>query len=262
VRLTILPAIDLRGGKVVRLRQGDPARQTVFGDNPVAIARSWERAGAEWLHIVNLDGALGHSNATASASPATRASEHLSPNLQSLAEIRAATALPIQYGGGIRSLGDAEVVIRLGASRVVLGTVALERPEVLASVIGRFGAARVVAALDARDGKVSIHGWQSMSPIDVLTAADRVRALGALRVLYTDISRDGMLSGINVDATVALARNSGLRVIASGGVASLADIRALAARVEDGVEAVVIGQALYTGVLDLAEAIAAGAQQR
>jgi phosphoribosylformimino-5-aminoimidazole carboxamide ribotide isomerase len=232
----------------------------VFGDDPVAIARDWERAGAEWLHIVNLDGALGRSDAAAAASPGTRALEHLSPNLRSLAEIRAATALPIQFGGGIRSLSDAEVAIRLGASRVVLGTAALERPEVVASVMDRFGAARVVVALDARDGKVSTHGWQSMSPVDVLTAADRVRALGALRVLYTDVSRDGMLSGVNVDATVALARSSGLRVIASGGAASLADIRALAARVEDGIEAVVIGQALYTGVLDLAEAIAAGAR--
>jgi phosphoribosylformimino-5-aminoimidazole carboxamide ribotide isomerase len=257
--LLLFPAIDLRHGKVVRLRQGDPAAQTIFSNDPAATARTWERMGAQWLHVVNLDGALGHADTGGVSSRLT--SEpliSLPANLQALSDIRAATSLPIQYGGGIRSIQDAAFVLELGATRVILGTIAIERPEVVTSALDRFGVDRVLIALDARGGKVSTHGWQSVSTLEVLAAADRMRSQGVARLLYTDVARDGMLSGVNVEATAELARRSGLRVIASGGVASLADIRALAARSDDGIEGVVVGKAIYTGALDLAEAIAAG----
>jgi phosphoribosylformimino-5-aminoimidazole carboxamide ribotide isomerase len=259
--LIIFPAIDLRGGKVVRLRQGDPAAQTVYSDDPVSTARLWRSMGASWLHVVNLDGALGWAGMPGlDMRQEAGAPVGLSPNLRALSDIRAATSLPIQYGGGVRSVEEAAAVLGLGATRVILGTVAVERPEVLAGVLERFGAGRVVVALDARGGKVSTHGWQSVSSLSVLEAAVLARSLGAVRALYTDIARDGMMSGVNVTATAELGRRSGLKVIASGGVASLADIRALAARGEEGIEGVVVGQAIYSGALDLAAAIEAGAE--
>jgi phosphoribosylformimino-5-aminoimidazole carboxamide ribotide isomerase len=258
--LIIYPAIDLRNGKVVRLRQGDPTTQTVFSDDPVATALSWGTVGAKWLHVVNLDGALGRGYTTDLDRHQVGTPIGVSLNLQALANIRGATALPIQYGGGIRSIDQAAAALELGATRVILGTIALESPKILAAVLERFGAERVVIALDARDGKVSTHGWQSVSSIDVLAAASRVQSLGAIRVLYTDVSRDGMLSGVNVAATAELARRSGLRVIASGGVAGVADIHALAAYSGQGIEGVVVGRALYTGAVDLAAAIAAGSE--
>jgi phosphoribosylformimino-5-aminoimidazole carboxamide ribotide isomerase len=259
--LIVFPAIDLRGGKVVRLRQGDPAAQTVYSDDPVATARLWESMGASWLHIVNLDGALEWAGGSGlDMRQQAEAPEALTPNLRALADIRAATSLPIQYGGGVRSLEEAATVLESGATRVILGTIAVERPEVLAAVLERFGAGRVVVALDARGGKVSTHGWQSVSSLNVLEAGILARSQGAVRALYTDIARDGMMSGVNVTATAELGRRSGLKVIASGGVASLADISDLAARAEDGIEGVVVGQAIYSGALDLAAAIAAGTE--
>ena len=257
--LIIFPAIDLRNGKVVRLRQGDPAAQTVFSDDPVARARSWESAGATWLHIVNLDGALRREESEEAASVGQGGavgSPHI--NLQVLAAIRAVTTVPIQFGGGIRTVRDVEVALDLGATRVIVGTVAVDRPAVVAAALERFGPERVVVALDARGGMVSTHGWQTVSPVDVLSAARQMRSMGVLRALFTDVARDGMLAGVNVTATVELARSSGLGVIASGGVANLDDIRSLAACSREGVEGVVVGQAIYTGALDLAAAIAAG----
>jgi phosphoribosylformimino-5-aminoimidazole carboxamide ribotide isomerase len=254
--LIIFPAIDLLKGQVVRLRQGDPAAQTVFSSDPVAVARSWEAAGAEWLHVVNLDGALQPQ--AAGDAPAERVADLPQFNLQALAAIRAATVLPIQYGGGMRTIEDMAAAIDQGATRIILGTVAVEHPEIVAASLQRFGAERIVVALDARGGKVSTHGWQTTSQVDVLDAARRLRSMGALRALYTDVARDGTLSGVNAEATAELARSSGLRVVASGGVAALADIRALAAHSLEGIEGVVVGQALYTGLLDLADAISAG----
>jgi len=262
VGLIIFPAIDLRNGKVVRLRQGDPAAQTVFSDDPVARARAWESAGAKWLHIVNLDGALvREATGNADTEGQSGAAASLPVNLQVLASICSATTVPIQFGGGIRTVGDAAVALGLGATRVILGTVAVENPAVIAAVLDRFGPERVVVALDARGGKVSTHGWQTVSPVDVLGAARQMRSMGVLRALFTDVARDGMLAGVNVAATVELVRSSGLGVIASGGVATLDDIRRLAAYCQEGVEGVVIGQAIYTGALDLAAAIAAGLEQ-
>jgi phosphoribosylformimino-5-aminoimidazole carboxamide ribotide isomerase len=244
--MIIFPAIDLRNGQVVRLRQGDPAAQTVFGSDPAETARRWAAAGAEWLHVVNLDGAFGEGAAYNAAT-----------NLRRLAEIRAATDLPIQFGGGVRSADDAARALDLGATRVVLGTAAVRDPHIVADTLRRFGANAVVVGLDARDGLVTVAGWQETSNIAALKLAIAMRDLGVVRVVYTDVARDGMLTGVNVGATAALAAESGLRVIASGGVAGLADIGALARHAGAGIEGVIIGQALYAGALDLPAAIAA-----
>jgi len=246
----IYPAIDLRQGQVVRLRQGDPAAQTTYGDDPAAVARAWAAQGAEWLHVVNLDGAFTGAG--------QGSDQDLSLNLRRLAEIRAATSLRIQFGGGLRETADIALALELGATRVVLGTVAVRHPEVVAQAIARFGAERIVVGLDARNGWVATHGWRETSALDALTVARRMRDLGVPRVVYTDIARDGTLTGVNLDATVALARSSGLEIIASGGVAGLDDIRRLATHQTDGVVGVIVGQALYTGALYLDEAITAG----
>lgn len=243
--LIIFPAIDLRRGLVVRLRQGDPAAQTVFDSDPAAVAQRWVEQGAQWLHVVNLDGAFGDAGETPI-------------NLRRLAEIRAQITVPIQFGGGVRTLADLARILDAGATRVVLGTVAVQQPEIVQSAVARFGAERVVVGIDAREGLVATHGWQETSILDAQTVARRMRELGVLRIVYTDIARDGMLTGVNVAATAALAAASGLRLIASGGVAGLADIQALAQHESAGIEGVIVGQALYTGALDLREAIAAG----
>ena len=260
--LIIFPAIDLRQGQVVRLRQGDPAAQTVFGDDPAAVAHRWADQGAEWLHVVNLDGAFsgrGRDSLLPSVAQNDSGGAGLSLNLQRLTEIRAAMDLPIQFGGGIRTVDDVARALALGATRVVLGTVAVRQPEVVAGAVARFGAERIVVGIDARDGMVATHGWLETSALDALTVARRMADLGVLRIVFTDIARDGTLSGVNVAATAALARASGLQVIASGGVAGLDDIRALAAHASDGIEGVIVGQALYTGAVSLPEALSSGA---
>jgi phosphoribosylformimino-5-aminoimidazole carboxamide ribotide isomerase len=250
----IYPAIDLRRGQVVRLRQGDPGAQTTFADDPAAVARRWAEQGAEWLHVVNLDGAFTGQDPNLGL--------NLDLNLRRLVEIRATTALPLQFGGGLRTLDDVALALALGATRVVLGTVAVRQPQIVADAVARFGADRIVVGIDARDGMVATHGWQETSALDILTVAQRMKALGVQRVVYTDIARDGTLTGVNLAATVALARASGLAVIASGGVASLDDIRALSGYQADGIEGVIVGQALYTGAVDLREAIARGRVSR
>ena len=244
---TLYPAIDLRRGRCVRLRQGDPNAETIFSDDPAAMARHWTDQGATWLHVVNLDGAFGDA-------PGPDAAD-LPINLQRLREIRAATNLPIQFGGGIRTLADIELALALGATRVVLGTVAVKNPDMVRQALARFGPERIVAGIDARDGMVATHGWLATSDVRATDLARAMQEAGVLRTVYTDISRDGMLTGVNVAASVELARASGLRVIASGGVASLDDIRALAARQADGVEGVIVGQALYTGRFTLPQAL-------
>ena len=166
--------------------------------------------------------------------------------------------LPIQFGGGIRTVEDVARALALGATRVVLGTVAVRQPEVVAQAVARFGAERIVVGIDARDGMVATHGWLETSALDTLTVARRMADIGVRRIVFTDIARDGTLTGVNVVATAALARASGLKIIASGGVASLDDIRALAAHASDGVEGVIVGQALYMGTVDLRNAVALG----
>jgi phosphoribosylformimino-5-aminoimidazole carboxamide ribotide isomerase len=252
--LIIFPAIDLRQGRVVRLRQGDPNAQTTYSDDPAETAAKWAAQGAEWLHVVNLDGALTFSLSAGADLKGAGCGDKLPINLRRLADIRAAVALPIQYGGGLRTLADVALALDTGATRVVLGTVAVQQPELVRQAVERFGAERIVVGLDARDGKVATHGWQEQSDLNVTEVARRMAGMGALRVVYTDIARDGMLTGVNLAATVALAQASGLRVIASGGVGSLADIRAVAGAPE--VEGVIVGQALYTAAFTLPDALA------
>lgn len=227
----------------MRLRQGDPAAETVFSDDPVAMARHWVQAGARWLHVVNLDGAIGDQGPQ-------------SPNLRRLAAIRQAVATPIQFGGGLRTVDDIEQALALGATRVVLGTALIERPQMLADALALFGPEHIVAGLDARGGKLATQGWQASTDFDIFEVGRSLRQAGLLRAVYTDIGRDGMLAGVDADGTASLAQHSGLRVIASGGVRDLDDIRRLKRLAAPGVEGVIVGQALYTGQLDLAAALA------
>jgi phosphoribosylformimino-5-aminoimidazole carboxamide ribotide isomerase len=246
----VFPAIDLRQGRCVRLRQGQSEDEILYGDDPAAVARRWVQQGAQWLHVVNLDGAFGDA-AIGPRGPI---------NLQRLEEIHAsAPDIPIQFGGGLRSLDDVEEALGRGATRVILGTVAVQEPELVAEALVRFGVERIAVGIDAHDGRVATHGWTQTSDTTALALGQQVRAQGAIRAVYTDIARDGMLSGVNVEATAALARASGLRVIASGGVASLQDIRRLKAAGEDKIEGVIVGQALYSGAVSLGEAIRAAA---
>ncbi len=247
--MIIFPAIDLRRGCCVRLTQGAPEAETVYGDDPVAMAQRWQAAGAVWLHLVNLDGALNADHTAARSSD-------LSINLCMLRDIVASTRLLVQFGGGIRTIEDVELALRLGATRVILGTAALRQPELISQAIARFGAPCIGVGLDARDGWVATHGWQQTSVVRAGELGQAMRQRGAEWAVYTDIARDGMLSGVNAAATATLARQTGLQVIASGGVASLDDVRRVRQTGGDGVIGLIVGKALYTGAVDLAQAIA------
>jgi len=236
----VIPAIDLKGGQCVRLFQGDLARATVYGNDPVAMAERWQREGAEWLHVVDLDGAVAGVPA----------------HLETLRAIAAALSIPIEFGGGIRTLDGARAAFAAGAERLILGTLALEAPDLLAEIASEFPG-RVYVALDARDGRVATRGWTETTDTTVAAAAHACEARGAAGFLFTDVSRDGTERGVNVEATVALAEAVHLPVVASGGVASLEDVRRLHAVEGSGIAAVIVGKALYTGAVRLADAIAA-----
>ena len=236
IPLEVIPAIDIRGGKCVRLYQGDFARETVFSEDPVEVARRWQECGASRLHVVDLDGA-------AVGQPV---------NTESIREILRAASAPVQVGGGLRTLEAIAAMLEMGADRVVLGTAAAEEPSLMEEACCRFGDA-IVAGIDARNGLVATHGWkrsQRLTAIDLLHEMER---LGVQRVVYTDIDRDGVLTGPNLQAVGELLKSSSAKVIAAGGVSSLEDLAALARL---GVEGTIIGQALYTGDVDLKEAIA------
>jgi phosphoribosylformimino-5-aminoimidazole carboxamide ribotide isomerase len=240
---TIFPAIDLRGGKVVRLKQGDPDRQTVYGDDPVATAKRWADEGATWLHVVNLDGAFGDADGSAA-------------NRRALAAIATQTTLQVQFGGGIRALTDAQAAIDAGVERVVIGTAAVERPALVTAVLERFGAERLVVGLDSRDGMIVTRGWQHGTEVSAISAGEALRAQGVKHALYTEVARDGMLTGVAAEMTAALAQCTGLRVIASGGVRDMRDIEELALYAPRGIAGVIVGRSLYEGTLRLAEALA------
>jgi phosphoribosylformimino-5-aminoimidazole carboxamide ribotide isomerase len=244
LKFTIYPAVDLRDGSVVRLEQGDPERQTTFGSDAGEMARKWVKAGARWLHVVNLDGAFDEAG---------------SANWQVLPEIAAAGA-EVQFGGGLRSLEDAARALQAGVSRIVLGTVAVENPDLVAELVHRYGSDRVAVGIDARDGQVRTRGWHCSASISSLSLAMQMRALGIQRVIYTDIARDGLLRGVNGEATRQLAQESGLSVIASGGAGSLDDVRAATALAPSGVDGLIIGRALYDDRISLEEALAIAAK--
>ena len=238
----------------MRLRQGRAELETVYGDDPALVAQRWVTQGAQWLHVVNLDGAWA-------AADSGEPDSHPLLNLQHLERIR--SALPhvdIQFGGGLRTLAAIELALEMGATRAVLGTVAVQNPQLVAEAVVRFGAERVAVALDARGGRLATHGWLQTSGTMAVAAGLAMKERGVRHAIYTDILRDGMLDGVNVEETARLAQATGLQVIASGGVATLDDIHRLRQRESDGIAGVIIGQALYSGALTLPEALlAAGA---
>jgi phosphoribosylformimino-5-aminoimidazole carboxamide ribotide isomerase len=244
--MIIYPAIDLRNGRCVRLRHGDPEQETVFGNDAAEIARRWQAAGAVWLHVVNLDGAFQSGLGALT-----------SPNVTALHQILDAVEIGVQFGGGIRSLDDMDLLLELGVDRLVLGTTAVQRPNLLKEAIREFGAEKLVIGIDAKDERVATHGWTQTSDLHPIDFGRQLSRAGVQRVVYTDISRDGTMEGVNLEATVRLARETGLRVIASGGVATIDDVRALRAQEEDGIEGTIIGRALYAGAIDLSAAIQA-----
>ena len=239
-RFTVYPAIDLRKGKVVRLQQGNPDQQTIFGNDPVAVARRWNEAGATWLHVVNLDGALDESGA---------ANWKILPQLAQL-------GASVQFGGGIRTLRDVARAIKRGVARVILGTVAIEDPDLVSEAIEHFGAERITVAIDAKAGKVKTHGWQTDTAVTPTDLGLEMANCGVRTVIYTDISRDGVYRGINAGAAAGLAQATGLNVIVSGGVASLEDVRRAYSFAGRGISGVIIGRALYEGKVDLKQALA------
>jgi phosphoribosylformimino-5-aminoimidazole carboxamide ribotide isomerase len=250
----VFPAIDLRRGKCVRLIQGEPEAETVYGEDPLAVAHEWAASGARWLHIVNLDGAFAGSLQSG------QKGGELPLNLCCLRDIASEVDIPIQFGGGVRTFRDVERILNLGVQRVILGTVAVRRPERVSAAIARFGPERIVVGIDARNGMVATSGWQEMSRVTAIELGRQMQQRGVKWVVYTDISRDGMLSGVNVSATATLAVQTGLQVIASGGVASLEDIRAVKEVESSGVAGVIVGKALYTGDVDLRRAIVVAGQ--
>ncbi len=234
--MEIIPAIDLKGGRCVRLYQGDYSRETVFSQDPVATALRWQEKGARWLHVVDLDGA---------ASGEVR-------NRAAIEGIVKNTRMSVELGGGIRKEDVVEKLIDLGVKRVILGTVAVEQTELTRRIIKRFGDA-IAVGIDARDSFVTTHGWQKMSTVTALELSRMMAGIGARRIIYTDVKRDGTLTEPNYEATAELVKNVNIPVIASGGISSIEHIRKLA---KIGVEGAIIGRALYTSDIDLTEALA------
>ncbi|MCG2842778.1 1-(5-phosphoribosyl)-5-[(5-phosphoribosylamino)methylideneamino]imidazole-4-carboxamide isomerase [Sandaracinobacter sp. RS1-74] len=233
---TIYPAIDLKAGQVVRLAEGDMDRATVYAEDPAAQARAFDEAGARWLHVVDLDGAFAGEARNAAAVEA----------------ILAATSAKVQVGGGIRTLSAIERWFRLGVERVVIGTAALTDPGLVRTAASDHPG-RIVVAVDARDGRVATRGWADVSDVPVADMGRRFEDAGVGALLFTDVGRDGLLSGVNIEATAELARAVKLPVIASGGLADLAEIRAL--RVKRGIEGVIAGRSLYDGRIELKAAL-------
>ncbi|WP_173442796.1 1-(5-phosphoribosyl)-5-[(5-phosphoribosylamino)methylideneamino]imidazole-4-carboxamide isomerase [Selenomonas ruminantium] len=236
--MIIFPAIDIRGGKCVRLLKGDFNQETVFSDSPADMARKWQAQGAEYLHLVDLDGALAGS----------------SQNLNAIEEILQAVDIPTELGGGIRSMEQIDQLLAMGITRVILGSVAVKNPDLVREACAKYGE-RIVVGIDAKDGIVAVEGWGKSGNIGVIELAQKMKEAGVKTIIYTDISRDGTLSGVNVEATVKLAQESGVKIVASGGVKSLEDIKALKKQEAVGIEGVIAGKSIYMGTLDLAAAI-------
>ena len=236
--MLIIPAIDLKGGKCVRLLRGDFGAETVYGDDPVAMGRRWVDAGARYLHVVDLDGAVQGEPVNAAA----------------IRGLCSALEIPIEVGGGVRTVERAAELLDLGVDRVIFGTAALRQPDVVAAACDRFPG-RIAVGIDARDGMVAVEGWLETSETTAVTLARDAQGWGAARIIYTDISRDGTQEGVNVEATAALAAALEIPVTASGGVGTLDHILALREHEAAGVDSVIVGRAIYTGAVDLAEAI-------
>ncbi len=235
--MLLIPAIDLKNGRCVRLLQGEAAAETVYSNDPAAMARSFEDAGAKRLHLVDLDGAfLGKGE-----------------NLASIRSILKNISIPVQLGGGLRTAENIEQMFEIGVSSVIVGTMAVKNPDVLEDVIQRFSGEKIILGIDARNRKVSIEGWQEGTEIDDVEFALRWKKLGIQRIVFTDIARDGMLSGPNMEALRDFARRTGLKIVASGGISSMDDLEKLKTLEVDGVDQVISGKAIYEGKLDLKE---------
>jgi phosphoribosylformimino-5-aminoimidazole carboxamide ribotide isomerase len=237
--MIVIPAIDLKEGKCVRLEQGLMDKDTVFNDNPAAQARAWQDQGAELLHIVDLDGAFA-------GEPKNRAA---------IEAIIGAITIPAQLGGGIRDIATIEAYLSLGLSRVIIGTAAQRNPELVREACARFPG-QIVVGIDAKNGMVAVQGWAEVTDITAVDLARKFEDCGVAAIIYTDISRDGMLQGPNLEATKSLAEAVSIPIIASGGVSSLKDIENLMAIEASGVTGVITGKAVYTGAIKLAEAVA------
>lgn len=237
--MLVIPAIDLKAGRCVRLYQGDMDQATIYSDNPVATALRWQSEGAERLHIVDLDGAVSGAGV----------------NTAVIEQICQVLTIPVQVGGGIRNLDAIERLLSRGVARVILGTVAYRQPEVVATACQRFPG-HITVGIDARAGKVAVQGWTEATELEASALARRCAGVGVSEIVYTDIARDGTEQGVNLEATLALARSVPLPIIASGGVASVRDIERLVPLELDGIAGVIVGRALYTGAVKLAEAIA------
>lgn len=236
--MILFPAIDLKDGRCVRLKRGVMAEATIFNDDPADQARQFQQAGFQWLHCVDLDGAFAGRSANGDA----------------IRSIRSAIGLPIQLGGGIRDMAAVEAWIKVGITRVILGTATLRNPQLVKEAARAFPG-RIVVAADATGGKVATDGWATVSEFSPIDLGRRFEDAGVAAILFTDVDGDGLLQGINIHATAALARAVRIPVIASGGVGSLADIEALIAANEPNIEGVVIGRALYDGRIDAARAL-------
>ena len=237
--MIVIPAIDLKDGKCVRLEQGLMERDTVYSDDPAATARRWQDEGGELLHIVDLDGAFA-------GVPKNRAA---------IEAIVAAIDIPAQLGGGVRDLTTIEAYLTLGLSRVIIGTAAQRTPQLVTDACRRFPG-KIVVGIDAKNGMVAVQGWAEVTNVTAVELAKKFAGDGVAAIIYTDIARDGMLQGPNLEATRALAEAVGLPVIASGGVSSLKDIENLLAIEQYGVTGVITGKAIYSGALNLREAVA------
>lgn len=236
--MLIFPAIDIRGGRCVRLLKGDFSKETVFSDKPEEMAKKWEQQGAEFLHLVDLDGALAGKPC----------------NLETVKAILAAIDIPVELGGGIRTMETIDEVLTLGVRRVILGSVAVRNPQLVKEACAKYGD-RIVVGIDAKDGIVAVDGWGVSGNVEATPLAVEMKKAGVKTIIYTDIARDGTLAGVNVEATAKLARESGVKIVASGGVKSLEDIEALKRCERDGIEGVIAGKSIYMGTLDLQKAI-------
>ena len=237
--MIIYPAIDIRGGRCVRLTEGRFDAETVFADDPAEMALKWAGLGAEFLHLVDLDGALAGEG----------------KNVPVIERILKSVSIPVQLGGGIRNLETIEKLLSLGVTRLILGSAAVKNPQLVEEACKKYPG-HIAVGIDAKNGDVAIEGWGKGSGVAATELAKKMAAYGVETIIYTDISRDGMLSGVNVEATAALARSCGVPIIASGGVASLEDIRRVKAVESDGVQGCIIGKAIYTGAVDLKAALA------
>lgn len=238
--MQLYPAIDIKAGRCVRLLQGRANQETVYGDDPAAMALRWKAAGATYLHVVDLDGAF-------SGNP---------QNVDGIKRILKKVDIPLQLGGGIRTMEDIDRWLTAGITRVIIGTAAVKNPTLVGIAVDKYGPEKIMVGIDARDGLVAVDGWESGSAETAVRVALTMKKAGVTHVVYTDIARDGMMTGPNVEATRSLAIESGLSVIASGGVSSMDDLAAVSAMVNDGIDGAIIGKAIYEGVIDLSEAIA------